>query len=106
MDAELSIITRTHGGRFDKLKRAWQSVQNQTYTPTLEWIIVEDGSRLAADWAETIGKASPNRLVRYIEDPRLGRLAAANAGLEAARGNHRAFSMTTTSSIPITARRW
>ena len=78
----VSIITRTHVGREELLKQAFQSVLNQTYVD-IEWIVIEDGSKDSEDFMKEAAKLLKTR---YISTEKLGRSVAGNIGLEASNG--------------------
>jgi GT2 family glycosyltransferase len=80
----VSVITRTVKGREALLRQAVGSVWNQTYG-AIEHIIVQDGG---SDVEAALG-ALPKReglTVRFVGLDKVGRSAAGNAGLRAARG--------------------
>jgi glycosyltransferase involved in cell wall biosynthesis len=82
--ALLTIITRTYGQREGFLQAAAASVFGQLHRP-IEWLIVEDGPSAAG---EVIAAADvPEGIaVRVLTNPKLGRSAAANRGLDEATG--------------------
>lgn len=91
-DAPLvSIVTRTYEGRGVFLTQALQSILNQTY-PNIEVIIVQDGGDSQAPIVEQMAaSAPPGHRLRFIANPKLGRSAAGNAGLQAASGAYAMF---------------
>ncbi|MCC7527479.1 MAG: glycosyltransferase, partial [Candidatus Melainabacteria bacterium] len=80
----VSVITRTRGGRNVQLRQALLSVAHQTY-PNIEQIVVEDGGRESEETVKEIAQAT-GLAVRFISQPNLGRSAAGNTGLAAAKG--------------------
>lgn len=84
-----SLITRTYGNRETYLRRAAECVFSQTAGP-IEWIVAEDGKGSAA---ETIGALLPpdHVVIRHLALPKGGRSRAANAGLDAAKGEFIGF---------------
>lgn len=85
----LTIITRTYGQRSGLLRMAAASVMAQTYRP-IEWLVVEDGP---GDAAATLASLPPVEgiTVRHLQNPRLGRSAAANRGIDEATGRYLCF---------------
>lgn len=81
----VSVITRTYRGRGTFLLQAVLSVFNQTY-PHIEHLIVEDGGATLRDSIERFSKATGANL-NYLSLDKVGRSAAGNAGLAAAKGD-------------------
>ncbi|MCX7628553.1 MAG: glycosyltransferase [Methylophilaceae bacterium] len=79
----VSIIVRTYAGRQGWLRECLKSLAHQTY-PRIEVIVVEDGSREAADLVEEYQPCF-ERIV-YLPQPKRGRCHAGNVGLENATG--------------------
>lgn len=80
----VSVITRTRGLRNVQLRQALLSVAHQSY-PNVEQIVVEDGSCESEETVKEIAQLT-GRAISFIKQPKLGRSAAGNAGLAAARG--------------------
>lgn len=80
----VSVITRTRGQRNVQLRQALLSVVHQSY-PNIEQIVVEDGGCESEETVKEIAQLT-GRAIRFINQPKLGRSAAGNAGLAAARG--------------------
>ena len=82
---EISVIITTHN--YERyLEQAVQSILDQTFQST-EIIIVDDGS---TDGTPELGKAlhDPWKGIHYIRQRNQGASAAANAGIERAKGRH------------------
>lgn len=80
----VSIVTRTVAGREHLLRQAVLSVFNQTYG-AIEHVIVQDGGDSVGEMLQD----APTRegySLRFLGLRKLGRSAAGNAGLRAARG--------------------
>ncbi len=91
----VSVITRTYRGRGWLLAQALHSVLNQTY-PRLELIVVQDGGDSERVTLDALRPAAAGLLplvrdLRFVSQPPLGRSAAGNAGLAAARGRYLMF---------------
>ena len=83
----VSVVIPTYN-RAERLKRALESVFNQTFTD-FEIIVVDDGSQ---DNTEEVIKNMQNPRIRFIKHPRnLGVSAARNTGIKAATGKFIAF---------------
>lgn len=85
----LTIITRTYGKRGNFLKNAYNSILAQTYRP-IEWLIIEDGSSQAPDCLDN-NAFNTGVDVRIIRNEKLGRSAAANRGIDEAKGVYICF---------------
>jgi GT2 family glycosyltransferase/2-polyprenyl-3-methyl-5-hydroxy-6-metoxy-1,4-benzoquinol methylase len=81
----VSIITRTYRGRELYLRQALLSVAHQTY-PNIEHIVVEDGGETMRPVVDNISQIV-GRAIHFIKLDKLGRSAAGNAGLSAAKGH-------------------
>jgi len=81
----VSIITRTYRGRELYLRQALLSVAHQTY-PNIEHIVVEDGGETMRPIVDNISQATGGA-IHFIKLDKLGRSAAGNAGLAAAKGH-------------------
>lgn len=84
-----TLITRTHGQRAHLLCRAGETILKQTY-PTIEWIVVEDGSALAAEVLASFPQRA-GLTIKHFPIAKAGRSVAANVGLDAARGEFVGF---------------
>jgi len=83
----VSVVIPTYN-RAERLKRALESVFNQTFTD-FEIIVVDDGSQ---DNTEEIIKNMQDPRIRFIKHPRnLGVSAARNTGIKASKGRYIAF---------------
>ena len=83
----VTVITRTYQGRGVFLEQAMRSVFNQTY-PAVELLVVEDGGDSQLTFVSSLSEGAPNGCrVRFLANAKLGRSAAGNAGLAAARGD-------------------
>ncbi|WP_307826605.1 glycosyltransferase family 2 protein [Microvirga arvi] len=80
----VSVVTRTFRGRETYLVQCILSVMGQTYA-SIEHVIVEDGGDTLRDVVERVSHAAGTNL-RYLPLAKVGRSAAGNAGLAAARG--------------------
>lgn len=80
----VSLIVRTYGNRKALLARSLKSIADQAYRP-IEVIVVDDGSETSPDVVSAF-KGEPGCTFRIEHIAKLGRSAAANYGLEAARG--------------------
>lgn len=80
----VSVVTRTYRGREAYLVQCIMSVMGQTY-PHIEHIIVEDGDGTLQDTLERVSRGGRAN-IRYLPLTKVGRSAAGNAGLAAARG--------------------
>lgn len=80
----VSVITRTYCGRDLYLRQAMLSVAHQTY-PNIEHLIVEDGGDTTRGTVDNI-RAVTGHDITFIAVEKLGRSAAGNAGLAAAKG--------------------
>lgn len=80
----VTVVTRTYAGRDRYLLDAIVSVARQTW-PQVELVVVQDGGHslrpLVEETATRLGLACT-----FVAAPKLGRSAAGNAGLEAAKG--------------------
>jgi len=82
----VSIIIRTYAGRGAWLRQSIRSVLNQTHDP-LQLVVVEDGSEEHRGYIEDLQtKLAELRPITYLSQRKLGKSAAGNRGLEAARG--------------------
>lgn len=81
----ISIVVRTYAGREKLLTQALLSLAHQSWD-NLEIVVVEDGG---ADMAAPIAAiaARTGRTIRHLPQAKIGRSAAGNAGLAAARGS-------------------
>jgi GT2 family glycosyltransferase len=80
----VSVITRTYRGRELFLRQALLSVAHQTY-PNIEHIVVEDGGKTMLPIIDNISQTT-GKAIHFIKLDKLGRSAAGNAGLSAAKG--------------------
>lgn len=80
----VSVITRTYKGRETYLLQSMLSVMRQTY-PEVEHVIVEDGGTTLEDLVHCVSEVSGSQ-VNYFSVGKVGRSAAGNAGLAAAKG--------------------
>lgn len=88
--APVSLIVRTLGVRLAYLGDAIRSAAAQMHRP-LEILVVEDGSRRAADLVAGLAAAGDGVSIRYLPIPKCGRSGAGNAGLAAATGRYVGF---------------
>lgn len=88
VDAEqaplVSVITRTYQGREWLLQQAGISVLQQSW-PNLEWLVIEDGGEHCRATVEALATVS-SVPVRYFHQPKRGRSAAGNLGLQESKG--------------------
>jgi GT2 family glycosyltransferase len=80
----VTVITRTYRGRELYLRQALLSVAHQTYS-NIEHIVIEDGGETMRDVVANINSVT-GKSITFIQLDKLGRSAAGNAGLEAAKG--------------------
>ncbi len=86
----VTIIIRTHGKDLFWLRESIASVFHQTYQH-IEIIIVEDGGTFAENFVQNIASKSSKIKVKYFSQPKMGRSAAGNCGLENASGDYFMF---------------
>ncbi|QGJ72266.1 Hypothetical protein PBC10988_39840 [Planctomycetales bacterium 10988] len=84
-EPSVSVIIRTIQSRHHLLREAIESVLLQSY-PSIEILIIEDGSDVAKEMVEAIVPYKPSHTIRYFSIPHAGRCAAGNFGLEQAAG--------------------
>ncbi|MDE2517132.1 MAG: glycosyltransferase [Rhodospirillales bacterium] len=80
----ISIVVRTYPGREKLLAQALFSLAHQSWDK-LEIVVVEDGGASMAALITTLA-ARTGREIRHLPQAKIGRSAAGNAGLAAARG--------------------
>jgi len=80
----VSVITRTFRGREVYLRQALLSAAHQTYS-NIEYVVVEDGGGSMRMVVDNISQKLGQK-IHFIEQEKLGRSAAGNAGLAAAKG--------------------
>jgi GT2 family glycosyltransferase len=87
----VTVITRTYKGRGMFLEQAMQCVFNQTY-PAIELLVVEDGGDSQQALVTSLAERAPAGCrVRFLANAKLGRAAAGNAALAAAKGHFLMF---------------
>ncbi|WP_238541127.1 glycosyltransferase family 2 protein [Polaromonas sp. CF318] len=86
----VSVVMRTYRGRLAWLREAVGSVLNQTH-PSIELIVVEDGSDEAEPYLREVAGTGRLASVVYRALPKVGRCKAGNAGLELASGEFLVF---------------
>ena len=80
----VTIITRTYRGRELYLRQALLSAAHQTWD-SLEHLVIEDGGDSMQGLCEEIARVT-GRNIRFLSQPKQGRAACGNAGLQAAQG--------------------
>lgn len=87
----VTVIIRTYKGRGMFLEQAIQSVFNQTYR-AIELFVVEDGGDSQQALVTSLAERAPvGCRVRFLANEKLGRSAAGNAALAAAKGHFLMF---------------
>ncbi|WP_332549657.1 glycosyltransferase family 2 protein [Comamonas sp.] len=81
----VSVLTRTTPGKTGRLAEAVASVAAQTYS-NIQLVVVEDGGNTAQAFMDEVRGYGVLSEVTYLPLPKMGRCAAGNAALAAARG--------------------
>jgi GT2 family glycosyltransferase len=81
----VSVLTRTTPGKTGRLAEAVASIAAQTYS-NIQLVVVEDGGNTAQSFMDEVRSYGLLSEVTYLPLPKMGRCAAGNAALAAARG--------------------
>ncbi|MET1114297.1 MAG: glycosyltransferase family 2 protein [Comamonas sp.] len=81
----VSVLTRTTPGKTGRLAEAVASIAAQTYR-NIQLVVVEDGGDTAQAFMDQVRGYGVLSEVTYLPLPKMGRCAAGNAALQAARG--------------------